>query len=104
MSLSHRIFLAFVMLSSTGAAHRVANAQDVSTDPPPLPAPGKLVDVGGWRLHLNCTGEFHPGQATVILEAGLGDFSVEWSRSPHWTRPMGNLGVMQHQAIYEGRN
>jgi pimeloyl-ACP methyl ester carboxylesterase len=37
------------------------------------------VDVGGWRLHLNCTGDARPGQPTVILEAGAGDFSVEWS-------------------------
>lgn len=46
---------------------------------PPLPPPGKLVDVGGWRLHLNCTGEARAGQPTVILEPGIGDFSVEWS-------------------------
>jgi pimeloyl-ACP methyl ester carboxylesterase len=53
-------------------------AQSEST-PPPFPPPGKLVDVGGWRLHLNCTGEARAGQPTVILEAGSGDFSVEWS-------------------------
>jgi pimeloyl-ACP methyl ester carboxylesterase len=46
---------------------------------PPFPPPGKLVDVGGWRLHLNCTGEARASQPTVILEAGSGDFSVEWS-------------------------
>jgi pimeloyl-ACP methyl ester carboxylesterase len=46
----------------------------------PIPAPGKLVDVGGWKLHINCTGEkAKPSDPTVILEAGLGDFSVEWS-------------------------
>ena len=55
-----------------------AAAQDRS-DAPPYPAPGRLLDVGGWRLHLNCTGLARPGQPTVILEAGLGDFSVEWS-------------------------
>jgi pimeloyl-ACP methyl ester carboxylesterase len=48
-------------------------------EPPPLPAPGRLVDVGGWRLHLNCTGESRPERPTVVLEAGIGDFSVEWS-------------------------
>jgi pimeloyl-ACP methyl ester carboxylesterase len=53
-------------------------AQSEST-PPPFPPPGKLLDVGGWRLHLNCTGEARAAQPTVILEAGLGDFSVEWS-------------------------
>jgi len=51
----------------------------VSSDSPPFPPRGKLVDIGGWRLHLNCTGEKHPGQPTVVLEAGVGDFSVEWS-------------------------
>ena len=46
---------------------------------PPMPAPGKMIDVGGWRLHLNCTGQAKAGQATVILEAGAGGFSVDWS-------------------------
>src|SRR5205814_706883 len=36
--------------------------------PPPFPPPGKLIDVGGWRLHLNCTGEVRASQPTVILE------------------------------------
>lgn len=40
-------------------------------------AQGKLVDVGGHRLYLNCTGE---GSPTVILDAGLGDDSSNsWS-------------------------
>ena len=55
-----------------------AYAQDTG-EPPPFSAPGRLVDVGGWRLHLDCTGEPRPGQPIVILEAGIGDFSVEWS-------------------------
>src|SRR3954447_27034480 len=48
-------------------------------DAPPFPPPGRLIDVGGWRLHLNCSGASKEGQPTVILELGLGDFSVEWS-------------------------
>jgi hypothetical protein len=40
------------------------------------PAPGRLVDVGGRFMHLNCAGQGHP---TVILEAGLNDFSVIWT-------------------------
>ena len=39
------------------------------------PAPGQLVDVGGYKLHLYCIGE---GSPTVILAAGLGDFSAIW--------------------------
>ena len=40
------------------------------------PAPGQLVDVGGYKLHINCIGE---GSPTVILEAGWGDYSTTWA-------------------------
>src|SRR5258706_15181129 len=36
--------------------------------PPPFPPQGKLVDVGGWRLHLNCVGVAKPSAPTVVLE------------------------------------
>lgn len=39
-------------------------------------APGEMIDVGGYRLHVNCTGE---GAPTVILDAGLGGSSLDWS-------------------------
>jgi len=45
--------------------------------PPPLPPPGKLIDVGGWKLHLNCTGTRSAEAPLVVLEPGIGDFSVE---------------------------
>ncbi len=41
-----------------------------------FPAPGRLVDIGGYRLHLFCLGE---GPRTVLFEAGLNDFSVQWT-------------------------
>ena len=40
-----------------------------------VPAPGKLVDLGGHKLHVNCTGK---GRPTVVIETGLGDFSFDW--------------------------
>lgn len=46
---------------------------------PPVRAPGRLIDVGGWKMHLYCTGVAKAGSPTVVLEAGAGDFSVEWS-------------------------
>lgn len=67
-----RVFLTLLAVPPAGLA-----AQSDSV--PPLLPPGRLVDVGGWRLHLNCTGEPRASQPTVILEAGIGDFSVEWS-------------------------
>ena len=39
------------------------------------PAPGALVDVGGYRLHMTCAGA---GSPAVILDAGLGATSFEW--------------------------
>src|ERR1700730_6984493 len=48
-------------------------AQSVSTNQNP-PAPlGKLVDVGGYRVHLYCTGTGSP--TVVILGAG---YSFDW--------------------------
>jgi pimeloyl-ACP methyl ester carboxylesterase len=36
---------------------------------------GKMVDLGGHQLHLDCTGR---GAPTVVIETGLGDFSFDW--------------------------
>jgi pimeloyl-ACP methyl ester carboxylesterase len=38
--------------------------------------PGQLVDLGGRKLHIHCTGS---GPPTVILEAGASSFSIDWS-------------------------
>ena len=40
------------------------------------PAPGRLVDVGGYKLHLDCQGT---GSPTVVLDAGLGGSSLDWT-------------------------
>ncbi len=50
----------------------IAEAADAKAYPPP----GQLVDVGGHRLHINCTGT---GSPTVVIEAGLGDWSTTWA-------------------------
>ncbi len=42
--------------------------------------PGKLIDVGGRRLHLHCTGT---GSPVVVLEAGNLSFSLQWA----WVQP-----------------
>jgi pimeloyl-ACP methyl ester carboxylesterase len=65
------VFSAFVGL----ACFFSVTAQPASK--PTLPAPaGKLIDVGGHRLHINCAGKTNP---TVVMEAGAGDFSFDWS-------------------------
>lgn len=41
------------------------------------PPPGKLVDVGGYKLHIQCEGT---GSPAVVMEAGLGDSSTIWAK------------------------
>jgi pimeloyl-ACP methyl ester carboxylesterase len=61
------------LLLLAGAAYQfVATKLDERKYPPP----GRLVDAGGYRLHLNCTGE---GTPTVVLDAGLGGGVLDWS-------------------------
>jgi pimeloyl-ACP methyl ester carboxylesterase len=43
------------------------------------PAPGELVDVSGYSLHLNCTGEAG-GAPTVVMDSGLGGTVLDWQR------------------------
>ena len=65
----------FVVLLAVGCL--VAPCTLLSQATPPVP--GRLIDVGGWRMHINCSGETRPGQPTVILEAGQSDFSIDWA-------------------------
>ena len=40
------------------------------------PAPGRLIDVGGRKIHLFCTGK---GSPTVVLLAGGSAFAIDWA-------------------------
>ena len=67
-----RFVILIIGLALVGAIYEsVAEAADAKAYPPP----GQLVDVGGHRLHLNCIGT---GSPTVVIEAGLGDWSTGW--------------------------
>jgi pimeloyl-ACP methyl ester carboxylesterase len=73
------VYLVFAVsaLASVGGGYetvsRAADAQD-------YPMPGELVDVGGYKLHLSCTGS---GGPTVVLEAGGGEMSSSFG----WIAP-----------------
>ena len=57
-----------VVASLAGSVYEsVAEAADVRAYPPP----GRMIDVGGHRLHINCVGT---GTPTVVIDAGLGRF------------------------------
>jgi pimeloyl-ACP methyl ester carboxylesterase len=61
--------LVMLALASVGGGYEtVREAADANA----YPMPGQLVDVGGHRLHLNCTGS---GSPTVVLETGGGEMS-----------------------------
>src|SRR6266540_3954300 len=67
-----------VVLGLVGVIYEsAAEAADVRAYPPP----GQLVDVGGYRLHINCVGT---GSPTVVIDAGWGDWSASWSS---WVQP-----------------
>ena len=53
----------------------VSSRSDVKRYPPP----GKLVDVGEYKIHLNCTGQFNAEQPTIILDAAGGLASADWA-------------------------
>src|ERR671938_464341 len=62
-----------VVLGLVGASYEaIAAAGDARR----YPSPGQLVDVGGYRLHIQCVGT---GSPTVVLDAGLGGSSLDWS-------------------------
>jgi pimeloyl-ACP methyl ester carboxylesterase len=67
-----RTVVSIIGLLLVGALYEsLAEASDTKTYPPP----GQLVEVGGHRLHIHCTGS---GSPTVVIEAGLGDWSTGW--------------------------
>lgn len=69
-SLTATIIISALLLQS---GFVVAQQSTTSRTSQPL---GRLIDIGGYRLHINLTGK---GKPTVVLIAGSGDFSFDWS-------------------------
>src|SRR5215212_7811162 len=57
------------------AAGVVYEAAATERDRHAYPPPGRMVDVGGRRLHIACSGE---GSPTVVFESGLANMSADW--------------------------
>jgi len=69
--------VSLVVLTLVGYIYEpIAEAADAKAYPPP----GQMVDVGGYRLHIHCTGT---GSPTVVIESGWGDMSASWG----WVQP-----------------
>jgi pimeloyl-ACP methyl ester carboxylesterase len=61
-----------VVAACAGTGYQwLATLNDLAATPPP----GRLVDIGGHRLHLWCTGD---GSPVVILDTGLGSTTAAW--------------------------
>lgn len=66
------VLVLFALILPAGAIYQFVEAKrDLASHP----APGKLADIGGYRLHLNCQGS---GSPTVLLESGIADDSLTW--------------------------
>jgi pimeloyl-ACP methyl ester carboxylesterase len=60
------------IVAVAGAAYEaIATTGDAAANP----RPGRMVDVGGYSLHLDCRGE---GSPTIVMDAGLGKSSLDW--------------------------
>jgi pimeloyl-ACP methyl ester carboxylesterase len=68
------VVVALLVLAVIGAIYQAIATQ---LDERAYPPPGKLVDVGGHRLHIRCAGQ---GTPTVILEAANLGMSAHWVR------------------------
>jgi pimeloyl-ACP methyl ester carboxylesterase len=66
--LLYPVFGVLALAAVGGGYQTVQEAVDANA----YPMPGQLIDVGGHRLHLHCTGS---GSPTVVLQPGGGDFS-----------------------------
>ena len=68
--------LVLLLMSASAVYEAIATANDTDKYPPP----GKLVDVGGYRLHIYSTGECSDvNSPTVVMDFGLGGWSSAWS-------------------------
>jgi hypothetical protein len=66
------LFGLVLALASAGAIYQGTEySQDRRMNPPPR----QLIDVGGYRMHLDCVGE---GSPTIVLDSGLSDSSLSW--------------------------
>jgi pimeloyl-ACP methyl ester carboxylesterase len=69
------LLIAFLLLLAVAGLfyENISEARDRRFNP----LEGRLLDVGGRTMHIDCTGE---GSPTVILDSGLGDSYLSWRK------------------------
>jgi len=65
------LIMALVVLTGGMAYEAIGRLLDAR----PFPVRGRMVDIGGYRLNINCTGI---GSPAGILESGLGESARSW--------------------------
>jgi len=65
-----------VLLAIAGAVYQAVATNNEEV----LRPPGTLVDIGGTRLHIRCTGSSRTSDVTVILESGLSSTTDAWAK------------------------
>ena len=68
-----------VLVLCVGICGQCTSAQRRATDVRSSPWTEKLVDVGGRRLYVKCSGEARNGIPVVVMDAGMGNASDVWS-------------------------
>jgi pimeloyl-ACP methyl ester carboxylesterase len=78
-----RVTTFILILAIAGTVYQTAGAE---ADRKNHPAPGNLIDVDGFKMHIHCVGE---GSPTVILETLSGGTSSYWG----WVQPEVSKGT-----------
>jgi len=69
------VLLLFLLVGWTWIRGTRAKAELAAKYPPP----GQMVDVGGYRLHINCQGIPVSGSPTVVMEGGNAESCLTWA-------------------------
>lgn len=68
------LLILVIVLAAAGFIYEnISEARDIRFHP----MPGRLVDVGGYKMHIHCAGQ---GTPAVVLDSGLGDSYISWQK------------------------
>jgi len=67
------LLIVFSLLLAGFLYENISEARDLRFNP----KPGRRFDAGGFKMHIDCTGE---GTPAVILDSGLGDTYISWRK------------------------
>ena len=93
LALGLMVFVLLAMLA--GATYQFAATRRLERQ---HPAPGRLIDVGGHRLHLHSQGS---GSPAVIIDAGLSGASYDWETVATGIAPFSQVSTYD-RAGYDG--